>query len=163
MPERDDAAKSRCMKRMLISLIAAAFMPAYLAFAQVETSPLSIVTDEGTHAFEVELADDPDEIRTGLMNRQSMAPDAGMIFDFGAPREAGMWMKNTLIPLDMLFMTADGKIIAIARNTVPGSLRNISPGVPVKGVLELNGGRTAELGIEPGDTVRHTIFGNAAE
>ena len=73
------------------------------------------------------------------------------------------WMKNTLIPLDMLFMDPNGKIIAIARETVPGSLRTISPGVPVKSVLELNGGRAAELGIEPGDEVVHPIFGNTDE
>lgn len=151
------------MKRFLLSLTIAALAPVAFASAQVETSPLSIVTDETTHEFVVELADDAEEIRIGLMNRESMAPNAGMIFDFGEPREAGMWMKNTLIPLDMLFMTADGEIIAIARNTVPGSLRNITPGVPVKSVLELNGGRSAELGIEPGDTVRHPVFGNAAE
>ena len=71
-----------------------------------------------------------------------------------------MYMKNTLIPLDMLFIANDGRIEMIARNTVPGSLRTISPGVPVRGVLELNGGLSAELEIKPGDFVIHPIFGN---
>ena len=124
----------------------------------LETSSLSIETDEGAHAFTVEIADDPEEITRGLMDRETMDPDAGMLFDFGNPREPAMWMKNTLIPLDMIFIASDGTIQMIARNTVPGSLRTISPGMPVKGVLELNGGRAAELDIEPGDKVVHPIF-----
>ena len=71
--------------------------------------------------------------------------------------------ENTLIPLDMLFIDAEGKVLAIAREAVPGSLRRINPGVPVKAVLELTGGRAAEFGIEPGDTVHHDIFGNLGE
>lgn len=149
------------MKRFIACGLAAIVFAVPLAFAQLETGPLTIDSETGEHVFTVELANDQDEIRNGLMNRESMAPDAGMLFDFGQPREASMWMKNTLIPLDMLFMDPSGKVIAIARNAVPGSLRTISPGVPVKAVLELNGGRAAELGIEPGDMVRHQIFGNA--
>jgi len=151
------------MTRLIASLFAAAFFLVQGAFAQLETSPLVIDTGDSVHRFTVELADDADEIRTGMMNRTEMAPNAGMLFDFGQPREASMWMKNTLIPLDMLFVAPDGKVIAIARNAVPGSLRTISPGVPVKAVLELNGGRCEALGIEPGDIVQHAIFGNVAE
>jgi uncharacterized protein len=148
------------MRRLIASLFAALLCLAPAAFAQLESGPLAIDTGDSVHRFTVELADDPDEIRTGLMNRAEMAPNAGMLFDFGQPREASMWMKNTLIPLDMLFIAPDGKVLAIARNTVPGSLRTISPGVPVKAVLELNGGRCEALGIEPGDTVEHPLFGN---
>ena len=153
------------MKRFLVSGMAAfaLVLPAPAALAELETSPLTIESANGAHAFTVEIADEPEEITTGLMNRESMDPDAGMLFDFGQPREAAMWMKNTLIPLDMLFMDPQGKVIAIARETVPGSLRTITPGVPVKSVLELNGGRAEELGIEPGDEVIHPIFGNADE
>ena len=135
------------MKRFLVSGMAAfaLVLSAPAALAELETSPLTIESANGAHAFTVEIADEPEEITTGLMNRESMDPDAGMLFDFGQPREAAMWMKNTLIPLDMLFMDPQGKVIAIARETVPGSLRTITPGVPVKSVLELNGGRAEEL------------------
>ena len=133
------------------------------ASAQLETSPLTIQTDDGDHAFTVELVDEPEEIRTGLMFRESLNADSGMLFDFGEPRQANMWMKNTLIPLDMLFMDSDGKILAIARDAVPGSLRTIGPGVPVKGVLEINGGLAEQLGVLPGDTVKHEIFGNLGD
>lgn len=153
------------MKRYLVSGMAAIalVLSAPAALAELEISPLTIESANGAHAFTVEIADEPEEITTGLMNRESMDPDAGMLFDFGQPREAAMWMKNTLIPLDMLFMDPQGKVIAIARETVPGSLRTVSPGVPVKSVLELNGGRAEELGIQPGDEVIHPIFGNADE
>ena len=151
------------MLRFITSALASLvlFLPA--AFAQLETGPLTIRSGEAEHSFTVELANDPEEVQTGLMNREELAADAGMLFDFGQPREANMWMKNTLIPLDMLFMDTDGTILAIARNAVPGSLRRINPGVPVKGVLELNGGRAEELGIVPGDTVQHAMFGNISE
>lgn len=137
------------------------FLPA--AFAQLETGPLTIMSGETEHSFTVELANDPEEVQTGLMNREELAENAGMLFDFGQPREANMWMKNTLIPLDMLFIDTDGDVLAIARDAVPGSLRRINPGFPVKAVLELAGGRAEELGIEPGDTVHHEIFGNLGE
>jgi len=126
----------------------------------MEVTPLSIVSADATHAFTVEVANDSEEISFGLMERESMDADKGMLFDFDPPREPNMYMKNTLIPLDMLFIADDGSIEMIARNTVPGSLRTISPGVPVRAVLELNGGQAAQLGIQPGDTVQHPIFGN---
>ena len=136
-----------------------ALVPVSVAEArELETGTLTIETDSGEMPIDIEIADDPDEISYGLMNRESLPENAGMLFDFGNPREPAMWMKNTLIPLDMLFISADGTIQMIARNTIPGSLRTISPGMPVKGVLEINGGRAADLGIEPGDTVRHSIF-----
>ena len=130
--------------------------------AGLETGTLSIDTGEEVREFTIEIADSPDEISTGLMHRESLGEDAGMLFDFANPREPAMYMKNTLIPLDMLFISSDGTIVMIARNTVPGSLRTISPGMPVKGVLEINGGRADALGIKPGDTVNHEIFGTDA-
>jgi uncharacterized membrane protein (UPF0127 family) len=119
-----------------------------------------VKTDQATHAFTVEVASTPEEIQQGLMFRESLAPDAGMLFDFGQVRPASMWMKNTLIPLDMLFMDETGKVVAIARNAVPGSTRSLGPGVPVRAVLEIPGGRARELGIEPGAVVQHPIFGS---
>ncbi|PKP83608.1 MAG: hypothetical protein CVT79_00315 [Alphaproteobacteria bacterium HGW-Alphaproteobacteria-18] len=146
--------------RFILTFVFAAAMFVQAAFAQLETSPLSVKSGDESHAFTVELATTPEEIQQGLMFRETLAPDAGMLFDFGTTRPVSMWMKNTLIPLDMLFIFEDGRVAAIARNTQPGSLRSVSPGVPVRAVLELPGGRARELGIEPGDTVVHTLFGN---
>ncbi len=146
------------MTRFLFASAAALAFFAQLAFAQLAVTPLTVKTDEASHAFTVEIADTPDAIRQGMMFRESMAPDAGMLFDFGEVRPASMWMKNTLIPLDMLYMDDAGQVIAIARNAVPGSLRSLGPGVPVRAVLEIPGGRAKELGINPGDTVDHPIF-----
>ena len=126
----------------------------------MEITPLTIVSAETNHAFTVEVANDREEISFGLMERESMDADKGMLFDFDPPRDPAMFMKNTLIPLDMLFISEEGVIEMIARNTVPGSLRTISPGIPVRAVLEINGGQAAELGIMPGDTVQHALFGN---
>ena len=147
------------MTRHILTFFAALTFMGQLAFAQLAVTPLSIKSGETVHKFSVEMADTPDSIREGLMFREGLAPDAGMLFDFGDVRPASMWMKNTLIPLDMLFMDADGEVIAIARNAVPGSLRSLGPGVPVRAVLEIAGGRAKELGINPGDTVTHPIFG----
>ena len=151
------------MTRFIASAIASLFLLLPAASAQLETGPLKIISGDVEHSFTVELANDPDEISTGLMNREQMADDAGMIFDFGQPRQANMWMKNTLIPLDMLFLDPEGTVLAVAHDAVPGSERRITPGVPVKGVLELNAGIAEELGIEPGDQVKHAIFGNLSE
>jgi uncharacterized protein len=147
------------MKKRLATLFAAILMAPLASALPIED--LSISTGSAKHAFKVEIANDPEEITLGLMNRTALGDQAGMLFDFGDPRETSMWMKNTLISLDMIFVGADGEIVAIARNTVPGSLRRINPGVPVKGVVELKAGRAEALGIEPGHTVHHTIFGNA--
>jgi uncharacterized membrane protein (UPF0127 family) len=95
------------------------------------------------------------------MFRQSLAPDAGMLFDFGSPSRAMMWMKNTLIPLDMLFVDAQGRIVNIHERAVPGSLATIAAAAPVRAVIELNGGTAARLQIRPGDRVIFPIFGDS--
>ncbi|MFN7178725.1 DUF192 domain-containing protein [Hyphomonas sp.] len=146
------------MTRFFAAFIAAAAFLVQLAAAQLPVTPLTITSGEKTHAFTVEIASTPEEIQQGLMFRESLAPDAGMLFDFGQSRPASMWMKNTLIPLDMLFMDETGRVVAIARNAVPRSTRSLGPGVPVRAVLELPGGRARELGIVPGDIVKHPIF-----
>ncbi len=149
------------MKKNLPVLTALALIAAPVVFADpMEVTPLTVRSADTDHVFSVEIANDDEEISYGLMHRDSMDADSGMLFDFGRMRETSMFMKDTLIPLDMLFISVDGTIEMIARNTVPGSLRTISPGKPVRGVLELNGGRAAELGLQPGDTVVHAIFGN---
>lgn len=127
---------------------------------QFDISSLVVETQEKDISFTIEVADSVEETSQGLMFRENLADDAGMLFDFGAPREPNMWMKNTLIPLDMLFIDEEGMIVAIAAKARPHSERRISPGVPVKGVLEIRGGLSEELGVKPGDTVRHAIFGN---
>ena len=104
-----------------------------------------------THSFAVEVATTPDQRARGLMERTELAPDAGMIFDFGMEREVMMWMKNTPLPLDMLFIAEDGEIATIAAETEPYSEAVISSGAAVRYVLEINGGRAGELGIEAGD------------
>ncbi len=125
--------------------------------------PLTILTDAGPRVFEVEVADTGAERARGLMYRETLAADAGMLFDFERPRRVSMWMKNTLIPLDMLFIDDAGKVVEIAANTVPHDLTAIGPDAPVRAVLELNGGASAVHGIEAGDRVCHAMFGDAGE
>jgi uncharacterized membrane protein (UPF0127 family) len=122
-------------------------------------SRLDVVTaGGGRHSFAVELAETPEQLAQGLMFRSQMAADAGMIFDFGRPRPVSMWMKNTLIPLDMLFIDETGRVTGIHERAIPGSLAVISSPGPVKSVLELNGGTAQRLGLRVGDMVEHPWF-----
>ena len=122
--------------------------------AGLEQVPLTITTAAGkVHRFIVEVARTEAQQAQGLMNRQTLAPDRGMIFPYATPTMAAFWMKNTLIPLDMIFIRADGTIARIEANTVPLSLDPVPAGEPVGAVLELAGGRSAELGIAAGDKV----------
>jgi uncharacterized membrane protein (UPF0127 family) len=129
---------------------------------QFPKSELTIVSATGRHRFKVEVAETPAQMTQGLMFRRGLAPDAGMLFDYKQPTAATMWMRNTLIPLDMLFVDAQGKIVNIHQRAVPQSLDVIAADAPVRAVIELNGGTAARLGIEPGDQVVHPIFGNAS-
>jgi hypothetical protein len=122
---------------------------------------LQIVTHDGrVHNFRVEIADNDASRERGLMFRKSLAPDAGMLFDFKTPQDVSFWMKNTLIPLDMVFIDAHGVVLNVAANATPLSEANIPSAGPVLGVLEIKGGRAAEIDIEPGDKVRERIFGD---
>ncbi len=123
------------------------------AYTELQTVALTIRSANRSHRFTVEVARSPEEQRRGLMFRRSLADDRGMIFPYDAPLEVAFWMKNTLIPLDMIFIRADGTIARIAANTTPGLLQPVPAGEPVVAVLELRGGRSAELGIRPGDRV----------
>lgn len=129
---------------------------------RLPTDPLVIVTRDGAqHRFTVEMALTPDQQTIGLMFRTEVKPDEGMLFDWGAPRESTMWMRNTLVPLDMLFIAADGRIHRIAERTVPLSLATIASQGPVRATLELAGGTAERLNLRPGDRVLHPIFGTA--
>jgi uncharacterized membrane protein (UPF0127 family) len=122
--------------------------------AGLDQVPLTITTANGkTHKFVVEVARTPEEQTQGLMNRQSMPPDRGMIFPYEPPQAVAFWMKNTLIPLDMIFVAPGGKILRIEDNAVPLSLEPVGSGEAVEAVLELNGGRAAALGLAAGDQV----------
>ena len=135
-----------------------AFAPA-LAWAQA-FEPLTIVTASGQkHAFQVEVARNDADRAQGLMYRRSMDADRGMLFDFARVEPVSMWMQNTYISLDMLFIRPDGTVARVAENTEPLSTRTITSGEPVLGVLELVAGSAKRLGIKPGDRVQHPIFG----
>jgi uncharacterized membrane protein (UPF0127 family) len=150
-----------------LALAAAALLLTGPAEAQTGAQPelpkekLVIVTRDGSrHDFSVEMAITPDQQITGLMFRTGVPADGGMLFDWGAERRSQMWMRNTRVSLDMLFIGADGTIRAIAENTVPQSLATIDSGVPVRATLELAAGTAARLNILVGDKVLQRIFGN---
>ncbi len=150
--------------RLAAALFFALFMATGPAAAQLQTfekSSLTIDTASGSHRFTIELAASGAQMAQGLMFRKSMAADAGMLFDYGAPRQISMWMKNTYIPLDMLFVGMDGKIVAIHERAVPESLDTISPDMPARAVIEVNGGTASRLGIKPGDVVHYSAFGTS--
>jgi uncharacterized membrane protein (UPF0127 family) len=125
----------------------------------VPLQPLTLVTDKGRFAFQVEDADTYDRRETGLMCRKAMAPDRGMLFDFKKPtNNVAFWMHNTLIPLDIVFIRPDGSVLSIARNAHPLDDTPLAAGGQIRGVLELAGGRAAQIGLMPGDKVVHRIF-----
>ena len=119
---------------------------------------VEIASKTGVHAFAVELVDNDADRAKGLMYRKELPEGRGMLFDFHRDQEVSFWMQNTYIPLDMLFIRGDGRILSIAENTEPLSTRNISSGGPVRGVLEVIGGTARKLGIASGDRVAHPIF-----
>jgi uncharacterized membrane protein (UPF0127 family) len=145
---------------------------AFAGKALAETSPaatkslreerLELVTSTGVHALDVEVAATPEQQAFGLMYRTSLADTKGMLFPHKKPIELTMWMRNTYIPLDMVFILADGTVHRIEARTEPLSERIIASEGPVTAVLELAGGNAERLGLKPGDKVRHAIFGTAA-
>ncbi|HYF23714.1 MAG TPA: DUF192 domain-containing protein [Caulobacteraceae bacterium] len=152
-------------RRAASALIAAAWALASCAAAEQGGAKapglerLEVVTDQGVRAFEVEIADDEEERRQGLMHRTDLPADRGMLFQFPDVRERSFWMQNTPLPLDIIYIGADGRIVSIARNTVPYSEAPVPSYGGAKGVLEINGGLSDRLGIEEGDQVRHPFFG----
>jgi hypothetical protein len=129
-------------------------------FATFNRSKLRVVTKSGKHEFIVEIAVTDRQHAQGLMFRQSLAKNAGMLFDYKVPTSITMWMKNTYIPLDMIFIGNDGRVINVVQRAIPFSENVISSLGKARGVLEVNGGTASRLGIMPGDKILHRIFGN---
>jgi uncharacterized protein len=143
---------------LVIGALLCAAGAAAAASVSFEESALTVDAADGRFEFTVEMAVSPAQRSQGLMFRESLAEDRGMLFDFGRPQRATMWMRNTYLPLDMLFIDAHGRITQIAANTEPLSDAVIASREPVRAVLELRGGLSAKLGIEPGDRVIHPLF-----
>ena len=130
------------------------------ADAEMRRQPLTLTTAGGEHVFEVEIASTPEEKAMGLMFRTSLAGNAGMLFPYSPPQEATMWMRNTYISLDMVFIRADGIVHRVEARTEPFSERVIASRGDVAAVLELKAGTAERLGLKPGDRVRHALFGS---
>jgi uncharacterized protein len=147
--------------RLWIALAAVVALCAFLgpgAAGAATFQTLEIATKSGVQVFSVEIATTEEEKTTGLMYRKQLADGKGMLFDFSPEQEVSMWMKNTYIPLDMIFIRADGRILRIAENTEPLSTRIIPSGGLAKGVLEVIAGTAQKYGIAPGDRVAHPLF-----
>jgi len=156
--------KARLGRRVFVGAVLALAPAAALAQGaepKLQRSPLVVVTGTREIKFDVELALNDAERARGLMFREKLGPYEGMLFDFHQEAPVSFWMKNTLIPLDMVFIAADGTVKHVHANAVPLSTDAIPSLYPVRAVLEINGGSAALLGIKPGDKVRHPIFGNA--
>jgi uncharacterized protein len=139
-------------------MVAVCFAWMGMAAQAATVQPLEIVTKSGVHVFAVEMATTEEEKTTGLMYRKELADGKGMLFDFSPEQEVSMWMKNTYIPLDMIFIRADGRILRIAENTEPLSTRIIPSNGLARGVLEVIAGTAQKYGIRPGDRVAHPLF-----
>ena len=161
------AVVDRFFQSLLAFTVVIALMPfdgsAKDAGQVLEKSELIIESRDQKFAFQVELAKSPEERRIGLMHRHQMAPDHGMLFDFGETAPVAMWMRNTYISLDMLFLRADGEVVNIAHDTVPHSEVILASEGPVRAVLEVPAGTTRSLGIKAGDRLLHPALGTEAE
>jgi uncharacterized protein len=148
--------------RLVASLAAASAVLVILlanpAARAASVQPLEIATKSGVQVFSVEMATTEEEKQTGLMYRKELPDGKGMLFDFSPEQQISMWMKNTYISLDMIFIRADGRILRIAENTEPHSTKIISSGGLAKGVLEVIAGTAQKYGIKPGDRVAHPLF-----
>ncbi|MCZ6637070.1 MAG: DUF192 domain-containing protein [Alphaproteobacteria bacterium] len=144
---------------IIILLAVLVLSGAATALETFPTTRLAISSAGKTHVFTVELATTRSQRAQGLMWRTRLAPDRGMLFVYGHEQVLSMWMKNTLIPLDMLFIDHAGAIVRIHERAVPRSLRAISSGKRARAVLELNGGTASRLGLKPGDRVLHKALG----
>jgi uncharacterized protein len=160
----DAVNRGSVMRRCLLVLLAVSVLNLPFAgadgrVAAADLQSLEIASKSGVHVFAVELASTPEEHAKGLMYRRQLPEGQGMLFDFHREQPTSFWMKNTYIPLDMIFIRGDGRILRIAENTVPLSETLVPSGGPVRAVLEVNAGTAKKLGIAPGDRVGHAIFG----
>lgn len=153
---------SRAARRaalLLFALLSVASVSGGEADAKMRVDRLWLVTRSGHETpVDIEVAEAPEDKQLGLMFRTDLPDGKGMLFPYEAPREISMWMRNTYIPLDMVFIKADGTVHRIEANAEPLSERIISSNGPVVAVLELAGGAAARLGLKPGDRVRHPLF-----
>jgi uncharacterized protein len=143
---------------LFFALACALWMLAGSGARAASIQPLEIVTKTGVHVFSVEMATTEEEKTTGLMYRKELPEGKGMLFDFTPEQEVSMWMKNTYISLDMIFIRADGRILRVAENTEPLSTKIIPSRGLAKGVLEVIAGTAQKYGIQPGDRVAHPLF-----
>ncbi len=143
---------------VLIAFSAIPMTSTAFAAGKMRVETVVIKTATGEYSFEAEIADTPLHKSRGLMGRPLLDADRGMLFDNGEDREMFMWMKNTILALDMIFITKDGTVASIAKNTVPFSETIIPSGQPVRGVLEVNAGTADRIGLKPGDKVMHAMF-----
>jgi len=145
---------------MIFLVFAATALSLENALAQQALETLQIVTASGPHDFSVEVMRTEPELEKGLMFRRFMPADRGMLFDFKQEKPVMMWMKNTYLPLDMVFIARSGKVVGIAANAEPMSERIIPSGAPAYGVLEVNAGTADKIGLKIGDVVHHPLFKN---
>lgn len=149
---------SAALRAAALALALAFAAPAGHADAAGPATPgagLTVETDAGEYAFNVEIADDPIERARGLMFREEMPADHGMLFEYTDEAPRSFWMKNTVLPLDIIFIGADGKVVSIAQNTTPFSTEPIPSEGPARFVLEVNAGVAERIGLEPGDRIVH--------
>ena len=146
------------MRTWWMAIAVIGFLVAGTPSRSAELKTLEIASKTGVHVFSVEIADTDAERTKGLMYRKKLPEGQGMLFDFGREQSIAMWMENTYIPLDMLFIRSDGSILRIAENTVPLSTRIIPSGGPVRAVLEVIAGTAHKFSIAPGDRVAFPIF-----
>ena len=151
--------RGQWVRAIALALIAQAiFLFALISPRAADFSALSVVTASGPHAFQVEVAADEASREKGLMNRRYMPTDRGMLFEFDREAPVAFWMKNTYIPLDMIFIGRNGVVTHIVANAEPLSEAVIPSGGPCVAVLEVNGGVAAQIGLKVGDRVRHPFF-----
>lgn len=146
------------MRSIFVNLLAIAMLSLPVAACSQEDRAI-LHTSEGDFTFKVEVVDTPDTRARGLMFRQELASNAGMLFDFQEERQVAFWMRNTFIPLDMIFIAADGTVKTVHVNARPQDPTSIPSNALVRFVLEIPGGRSVEIGLAEGDRLEHPLIG----